>query len=103
MKNGKLQAKDIPDELLLNILYPHQGYWAFWCDDNELLLGPHADRTIDRTLCIYPKKLIQAKWSSLLRRGLIGGCDCGCRGDFEITDKGLALLGKPRIREYGGY
>ena len=37
-----------------------------------------------------------------MSKKLIDGCDCGCRGDFEITEKGririLELLGlqKPR-------
>jgi hypothetical protein len=39
-----------------------------------------------------PDKLILAKMNKLLRRGLVDGCGCGCRGDFEITDKGLAFL-----------
>lgn len=103
MKNGKLQAKDIPDNLILEALYPYQGSWAFWCNNNELWLGRSETRSIDRTLCIYPRKLVHAKWKSLVRRGLVGGCDCGCRGDFEITDKGLEKLGKPRIKEYTGY
>jgi len=26
------------------------------------------------------------------RRGLVTGCDCGCRGDWELTAAGLAVL-----------
>lgn len=33
-------------------------------------------------------KLILAKMRMLRRAGLVSGCDCGCRGDFELTDKG---------------
>ena len=29
-------------------------------------------------------KVVMAKLSSAIRRGLLRGCDCGCRGDFEI-------------------
>lgn len=39
----------------------------------------------------------------LCRNGLVGGCDCGCRGDFEITDQGLELINKPRLKEYSRY
>jgi hypothetical protein len=28
----------------------------------------------------------------LIKRGLVSGCTCGCRGDFEITQKGLDFL-----------
>ena len=50
-----------------------------------------------------PYKLRLAKMRGLIKRGLSGGCDCGCRGDFEITDKGLALIGEQRIFDYTGY
>jgi hypothetical protein len=50
-----------------------------------------------------PPKLKLAKMQSLHRRGLVGGCTCGCRGDFEITDKGLAAIGRERYAAYTGY
>jgi hypothetical protein len=31
----------------------------------------------------YPTKVVQAKLKSAVRRGLLTGCACGCRGDFE--------------------
>lgn len=36
-----------------------------------------------------PPKVIIAKAKRLIGRGLIEGCDCGCRGDFEFTAEGL--------------
>ena len=39
-----------------------------------------------------PEKLVLSKARSLIKRELMEGCDCGCRGDFEITDAGRALL-----------
>jgi hypothetical protein len=39
-----------------------------------------------------PDKVILSKARKLIKRGLINGCDCGCRGDFGILDKGRALL-----------
>jgi predicted transcriptional regulator len=50
-----------------------------------------------------PEKVMHAKMRALYRRGLVGGCDCGCRGDWEITDKGLELIGQQRIKPYSGY
>jgi hypothetical protein len=40
-----------------------------------------------------PAKVVLAKARRLIRRGLLSGCDCGCRGDFELTAKGIAELG----------
>ena len=40
-----------------------------------------------------PRKVVLAKCRSLMGRGLIDGCACGCRGDFSLTDEGIAWLG----------
>lgn len=40
----------------------------------------------------FPSKLVSAKLYKLVRKGVLDGCCCGCRGDFELTDKGKALL-----------
>ncbi len=48
----------------------HRERWAFvW--DLSGILG-------------LPEKLIRAKAKSLIKRGLMTGCPCGCRGDFEV-------------------
>jgi hypothetical protein len=39
-----------------------------------------------------PHKVVVAKLAKLIRRGLIDGCACGCRGDFEITTLGRFFL-----------
>lgn len=49
-----------------------------------------------------PNKVVRAKMRALVKRKLVGGCDCGCRGDFEITDAGLVLLGRERTSQYSG-
>lgn len=33
-----------------------------------------------------PPKLMLAKAKGLIKRGIIDGCACGCRGDFEVVD-----------------
>lgn len=39
-----------------------------------------------------PDKVALAKMDQLYRKGLVAGCNCGCRGDWVITDKGLERL-----------
>lgn len=87
---GVTQAKDINDHLILTILSAFQGEWTMTWD----LYKKFPD---------IPTKVLQEKIKSLIRRNLIGGCSCGCRGDFEITDKGLALIGVKRTKPYTGY
>ena len=33
-----------------------------------------------------PDKVVLAKARTLIRRGVIRGCWCGCRGDFELPE-----------------
>lgn len=40
-----------------------------------------------------PYKVVQAKLRRLHSRGLVSGCPCGCRGDWEVTSKGRELAG----------
>lgn len=48
----------------------------------------------------FPFKVVAAKLSKLLKRGLVTGCDCGCRGDWELTAKGRTALADEGI-SYG--
>lgn len=39
-----------------------------------------------------PEKLQLAVMKNLIRKGLVDGCCCGCRGDFLLTEKGTLKL-----------
>lgn len=79
------QCKDIPDRPILEFLLSHKGKWCNWCfgDERDVHLAMPVSTT---------DKLVLAKMRMLIRRGVVTGCPCGCRGDFEITEKGEALL-----------
>lgn len=36
-------------------------------------------------------RVLAAKCKALIRRNLLSGCACGCRGDFEVTETGAAV------------
>jgi hypothetical protein len=85
-----MQCKDIPDRPVLEFLLANKGCWCNWyfgCDRDVSKAMPRKT----------PEKLILAKMRTLIRRGLVKGCPCGCRGDFEITEAGELFLtaGKP--------
>lgn len=44
------------------------------------------------TLKILNFKVFLAKMRALVRKGLVNGCTCGCKGNFELTEKGLKVL-----------
>lgn len=82
-----MQCKDIPDAPILRFLAKNPGVWHNWFfgDDRDVRLAMPPN---------VPEKLVLAKMRTLIRRGLVDGCDCGCRGDFEITGAGLDWLAK---------
>lgn len=40
--------------------------------------------TLQEALPQYPPKVVQAKLKSMVKRKLLTGCACGCRGDFRV-------------------
>lgn len=80
-----MQAKDVPDLPVLQFLADLNGEWAFW-------FGGHARSVGNAMPPETPHKVVLAKMRQLMKRGLVKGCGCGCRGDFEITDEGRAFL-----------
>jgi hypothetical protein len=83
------QCKDIPDRPILEFLLSHKGKWCNWYFGNELDVHLAMPKNT-------PDKLVLAKMRMLMRKGFVSGCGCGCRGDFEITDKGVAFWSQRR-------
>lgn len=85
-----MQCKDIADLPILEFVAKHGGIGCHWFTsaDQEWQL-----RSVRNAMPDLPtEKLALAKMRQLMKRGLVDGCDCGCRGDFELTDKGRAYL-----------
>ena len=81
-----MQCKDIPDAPILEFLAEKRGHpcnWfdPFWSDGriNEFSVCHAMPKDT-------PQKLALAKMRSLIKRGLVLGCDCGCRGDFVLAE-----------------
>lgn len=99
-----MQCKDIPDLPILKFLadipvhfVSGNKQYRFTAGWHNLLPRGVACRTVRDAMPPLPSdKLALAKMKQLLKRGLVDGCGCGCRGDFEITDKGLAFLARDK-------
>ncbi len=103
-----MQCKDIPDAAILKFLARLERkeivatFKANWPEavDGVVTWYPTVGTTFNG--CVQgvphampegtPEKLVLAKMRRLIKRGLVDGCGCGCRGDFELTDKGRAIL-----------
>lgn len=95
-----MQCKDIPDEPILRFIIASPG-WKHWYGKNELTLDGAGDwyaKSVRNAMPEgVPDKLVLGKMRQLIRRGLVDGCDCGCRGDFELTEKGEQWLDQRQI------
>lgn len=84
-----MKASDIPDRLMLEAIQDtHLNYLG-------ALRHTVADHVRARASQEFPTKVILAKFRALRKRGLVDGCDCGCRGDWRLTDKGQETLREP--------
>lgn len=70
----KVQAKHVSDEFMLAAL-------AAVREPDGMSCWFHLRDSVAE----HPPKVVQAKLRSMIRRGLIRGCACGCRGDFEVA------------------
>jgi hypothetical protein len=73
-----MQAKDIPEQPILDFISKQNGAWCTW--GNGYSMPTVQDAMPPGT----PAKLQLAKMKQLIKRGLVKGCGCGCRGDFHL-------------------
>jgi len=74
----KIQAKHVSDEQILFVIdrvKDQDRRWTFTWD-------------LELYYPMIPPKVLLAKCRSMIKRGIITGCDCGCRGDFERVNSG---------------
>jgi hypothetical protein len=76
------QAKDYPDEPVLTFLAalaPHTSA-AWWREGTGASVASVFPPET-------PEKVILAKMRSMIKRGLVDGCPCGCRGNFMLAKR----------------
>lgn len=78
--NGRrMQCKDIPDDVFIGAIrrtpgMPVSNWRLSWKVQEEL----------EATIGWVPYNLFLAKARKMCDAGKIGGCPCGCRGDFHL-------------------
>ncbi|QFG11500.1 hypothetical protein I5G87_gp76 [Mycobacterium phage Ekdilam] len=91
-----LHARDISDVRMLRAIDEGQRVMfgvAMRCDVTRILGGLAADAPVPSDeVPGVPWKVVLAKFRRVEGRGLARGCDCGCRGDWELTDAGRRLV-----------
>ncbi len=90
-RNKNIQCKDILTLPILLFLKVHQGKWCNWYPQSyDKWYNLSVRNAMPSNIS---DKLVLSKMRQLIKKGYVDGCDCGCRGDFEITDKGIELIG----------
>lgn len=84
-----MQAKDIPEVPVLQFLESLNGSPATWLDNEGLLFDNSVQHGMPSGV---PAKVVLAKMAAMIRKGLVEGCACGCRGNFLLTHKGRTML-----------
>jgi len=84
-----IQCKDIPSAPILIFISKHGGIGCNWFSINKFD-NPRSVR--HAMLEGVPRKVVLAKMKHLISKGYISGCACGCRGDFELTERGLQVI-----------
>lgn len=81
--NGRrMQCKDIPDQVFIGAIRRTPGTTVMsW----RMLW--HVQDELAQTIGPVPYNLFLAKARKLRTAGKIGGCPCGCRGDFHLPDE----------------
>ena len=73
-----MQTKDIPDEPVVDFIIKNGRNKRYtWFEGQENDLGKSMPEGISR-------KLVLSKLRSMVRRKILDGCTCGCRGDFTL-------------------
>jgi hypothetical protein len=94
-----VQAKDIPEDAFLTAIdtvMDLRDEWGCPCrnsgaslSDITAVLAGHPEHVASMWVDYpdMPWKVVLAKAKSLIRRGLVDGCACGCRGDFTRVEE----------------
>jgi hypothetical protein len=75
------QAKDVPEAVILHALSKRPGEWHVQDGDGSIMPSITAEAP---ELAAFPPKVLRRKLGAMARRGIINGCECGCRGDWHV-------------------
>lgn len=83
-----MQAKHVPTVAVLTAIAMGETLGAADLRPLRWVLNWH----LDRIFPTIPPKVMLAKMRRLKKAGLVQGCPCGCRGDWELTEAGRMVV-----------
>lgn len=82
---NKPKASDILDSQILDAITTCRYDWHLQRHPNDPPMACLWD--IQAAMSEFPPKVVLAKLRSMVKRQILSGCDCGCRGDFQPIAK----------------
>lgn len=82
-RGGSVKAADIPDDAFIAAVRSTRAVDGS-LDDDHWRMRWDVQATLEGNLGPIPEKVFLAKARRLMNRGLLDGCPCGCRGDYNI-------------------
>jgi len=73
-RSDDVKTSDITDEAFLAVVHQVREREQRWTHVGDVMEALGA-----------PRRVVLSKARKLIDRGLLDGCACGCRGDFEVT------------------
>ncbi|MFB6505531.1 hypothetical protein ACFC07_22430 [Streptomyces sp. NPDC056099] len=83
----RMQCKDIPDELVCDVVRRTPPPWPTSPGAAPWRMRWDVQAALETVTGPLPEKLFLAKISKLFAKRLLGGCDCGCRGDYHLCEE----------------
>lgn len=79
----RMQCKDIPDQVFLDaVARTPASDGTLQPESWRMRWNVHAE--LEETIGPVPENLLVAKARKLMAAGKLGGCPCGCRGDYHL-------------------
>jgi len=84
-----------PTNLTCKILMFLAGNNGTWCTWGQGFYMP----SVQQVFPVGTSEMDQLKYmQNLQNEGLVSGCNCGCRGDYTPTEKGLEFLASDSVK-----
>jgi hypothetical protein len=91
-----VKASDISDIEMLQLIRQEQiekkAERPVWADEPVETVWTCTWTLAAKLAPTYPEKVVAAKLRKLLKKKMIDGCPCGCRGDWTVLPKGEEIL-----------
>lgn len=93
----RMQCKDIPDDVFLDAVRRTPAVDGS-LDPARWRMRWNVQEQLEQVIDPIPENLLLAKARKLMAAKKLGGCDCGCRGDYHLPCGQLYCCEYPEVK-----